>query len=29
LTTAAPSGGYGSGGTPAGAPTPSATPGAI
>lgn len=29
LTTAVPSGGYGSGGTPAGAPTPTATPGAI
>jgi hypothetical protein len=29
LTTAAPPGGYGSGGTPAGAPTPTATPGAI
>ena len=29
LTTAVPPGGYGSGGTPAGAPTPTATPGAI
>jgi hypothetical protein len=29
LTTAAPPGGYGSGGIPAGAPTPTATPGAI
>jgi hypothetical protein len=29
LTTAVPPGGYGSGGTPAGAPTPTVTPGAI